>query len=139
MAKDDWKHTASARGKAAELRFGQLALERGWDLAMPLVEDLPYDVLVNRHALTEHGQEWERVQVKRSYLKDGYPTVNLVRHDGKRYNEADAHWLAAIEVETGRCWFIPFGDVCRYQRKRITADLEQHELSRTQKEEDDVY
>ena len=131
MGSQGWRQSASSRGKAAELRFTQLVLEMGWDAATPCVEDQPYDLLVHR------GESWEKVQIKRSYLKEGHPTVNLVRHDGCRYDADDADWLAAVEVETGRVWFVPFGEVAQYQRKRITADMYEHELSRTGGADDD--
>jgi hypothetical protein len=123
----DWKQTASARGKAAEMRFMQLALEEGWDLAVPVSEDSAYDCLVDRH---RHGS-YERVQVKRCWQKDGYPVVNLVRYDGARYGSEDADWLAAVEVESGICWFVPWLEVFSYTRKRITADMADFQLGGT--------
>ena len=132
--RDDWRQSASARGKAAELRFQQVVLETGWNVAMPVAEDLAWDVLIKR----DPAGYWETVQVKRCYSKRGYPTVNLVRHDGSRYQPTDAEWLAAVEVETGRIWLVPFREVAQYQRKRITKDMAQFELGRSGKGEDDA-
>ncbi|MCP3658119.1 MAG: hypothetical protein GY766_25000 [Herbaspirillum sp.] len=124
--------TASARGKAAELRFLQIVLEHGWSAAVPVAEDEPWDALISRF----ETWLWERVQIKRTYLKYGKPTVNLVRHDGKRYRPDDADWLAAVEVESGRIWLVPFDEVAQYQRKRITEDMACYEMRRTPQEED---
>lgn len=120
----DWKHTASARGKAAEMRFMQLALEEGYDVAVPVAEDSAYDVLID----PMRNGVFQRVQVKRCWDKDGSPTVNLTRFDGQRYAAGDAEWLAAVEVETGRTWMIPWEKVYHYTRKRITADLAEYLL-----------
>lgn len=127
----DWKQSASARGKAAELRLLQLVLELGWEAATPVVEDSAWDALLNR------GFGWERVQIKRAYPKKGHLTVNLVRHDKNRYAVDDADWLAAVEVETGRVWLVPFHEMAQFQRKRITADMAEYELGHTRREVDD--
>jgi ribosomal protein S12 methylthiotransferase accessory factor YcaO len=97
----------------------QLALERGWDVAVPVSEDSAYDVLIDRM----RAGTFERVQVKRTWEKDGKPTVNLTRFDGARYAERDADWLAAVHVETGTVWLVPWNDVFMYTRKRITPDM----------------
>ncbi len=108
----------------------QLVLEMGWELAEPVVDDSPWDMLINR------ADAWEKVQVKRCYPKHGCLTFNLVRNTGMRYEKTDADWLAAVEVETGRVWMIPFGEIAQYTRKRITADMAGYELGRTAQEED---
>ena len=100
----------------------QLALEAGWELASPVSEGSVWDALLNR------GEEWERVQVKRVWQKSGHPVVNMVRGDGVKYTTTDAEWLAAVEVETGRTWLIPWPEVCGVTRKRITLDLDQYLL-----------
>jgi hypothetical protein len=100
----------------------QLALEAGWELATPVSEGSVWDALLNR------GFMWERVQVKRVWHKAGHPVVNMVRGDGERYKSTDAEWLAAVEVESGRTWLIPFTEVAGVTRKRLTADLDQYLL-----------
>lgn len=97
----------------------QLALEAGWELASPVSEGSVWDALLNR------GEGWERVQVKRVWQKSGHPVVNMVRGDGLKYKHSDADWLAAVEVESGRTWLIPWDEVAGVTRKRITADLDQ--------------
>ena len=115
--------TTSCRGKAAELRFLQLALEAGWELALPVSEGSVWDALLNRGSY--YMEVWERVQVKRVWQKDGHPVVNMVRGDGEKYKHSDADWLAAVEVESGRTWLIPWSEVSGVTRKRITEDLDQ--------------
>lgn len=114
------KSTSAARGKVAELLFLQVALEQGWDVALPVSEDAAYDALVD-----ESGNgKFARVQVKRTWEKNGALVVNLVRSDGSRYRSTDADYLAAVDVYTRRVWFLPWETVYTYTRKQITADMD---------------
>lgn len=114
------KSTSSARGKVAELLFLQVALEQGWDVALPVSEDAAYDVLVD-----EVGDgKFARVQVKRTWEKNGALVVNLVRSDGSRYRRTDCDYLAAVDPYTQRVWYLPWDTVYTYTRKRITSDMD---------------
>lgn len=109
--------TASVRGMAAQHLFVAMALEFGWNPSLPVADDLEYDVL-----LEEADGSSSKVQVKRIYLKDGYRTVNLVRKDGSRYKRSDADWLAAVDMKAGKFYLVPWEEVYRFSRKRITDD-----------------
>lgn len=113
------KNQSALRGKIAELVFDRVMLEAGAFIARPLFEGLAFDRLLspdNCGAPTT----WRRVQIKRTYRrKDGSLVVNTVRTSGERYARNDADVLAAVDVETGEIWLIPWRLVYPYTRKVI--------------------
>lgn len=114
--------TATERGMAAQMFFVTLALEYGWEPAEPVSPDAPYDVLINDKP---NIPGWARVQVKRVYCKADqtkkeYPTVSLKRNSDKRYKRSDAEYLAAVDMDTQVVYLIPWEDVYRLTRLRIT-------------------
>ena len=123
---------SSTRGQAAVNFFIAWALEHGDDIAIPIHDARPWDVLINfkgREACTIHELTcWHRVQVKRIYTKDKHPTVNLMRRKG-HYEANDADYLAAVDMDRHLIYLIPWQDydgekyLYEYSRKRITDDL----------------
>lgn len=104
--------------------FLQRMLAGGYEVGIPVVDGV-WDALISID-----DYPWETVQVKRCYPKDGCPTVNLVRADGGRYHPGDVDWLAAVDVDAGLLWLIPFEEVCEYTRKRITSEYSDYLLEK---------
>jgi hypothetical protein len=101
----------------AQLMFETYVLQSGWDAYRPVREDSQCDLLVDRWV--ERWPEFtspiiERVQVKRVYMKGttddhpGFPTINLTRKNGDRYDIDQVDFIAAVNVDTGCIWVIPF-------------------------------
>lgn len=105
-----WADTAGIRGKVAELLVAAYCMEMGWDVYFPVREDSQCDLLIN--CIPHVGAfGMERIQVKRIYMKDGHPTINLKRKDGSRYDITEIDLIAAVNVDTRFIWLIPFEEL----------------------------
>lgn len=115
---------SAERGQVAELMFMQSLLDRGLIVFAPITPGACWDIgwqdKDSPPGLSDFGQ------VKRVYNKLGHPTINIVRHDGKRYNRWDADWLIAVNVNDQIVWKIPFYLVCHKSRMRLTSTWDKY-------------
>lgn len=93
---------AATRGRAAFHMFVSAALEAGFESFIPLAEESPADLLLLRNGA------YERVQIKRVFEHQGHPVINLKRRDGSRYKMSEIDTVAAVDVQKGLIWLIPF-------------------------------
>lgn len=112
-------NTSTQRGKAAELRAYAWLMEAGFEVCTPASDDTRIDVVYRRINMDGKHGPWLSAQIKRVYDKNGHPTCNLVRSNGQRYEEHDADFLFAVDED--KMWAIPFNEVCKYSRLRLTA------------------
>lgn len=103
-------NSAAIRGMQAQLLFEAWALGKGYEAYRPVHEDGQIDLLLREMVGTVSGQQarvWG-VQIKRTYEKDGHPTINLKRRDGSRYDHKQIDYFAAVDVERHTIQLIPF-------------------------------
>ena len=102
-----------ANGDLAELKVATDLLDRGYRIALPYGEDWNYDLILCR------GEKFERVQVKHA-RSDGRVVVVRCSSQSltsgrvrrvKRYTARTIDWLAAYDVTTDRCFYIPAGEL----------------------------
>jgi hypothetical protein len=117
-------NTPAARGKAAELRAMAWLIEGGFEVMIPAGDDSRVDVVYRRVSDDGMHGPWRSAQIKRVYWKKGFPTVNLVRASGDRYDAIDADYLFA--VDGSKMWAVPFHRVCHLSRMRLTAKHDQY-------------
>ena len=117
------KQTAAARGTAAELRAIAWLVEAGYEVAIPCNPDSRVDVVYRKQYADGMTGPWLSAQIKRTYDKSGFPTVNLVRSSGDRYDPTDATFLMAVGEE--KLWAIPFCSVAHKSRLRITKKYDE--------------
>lgn len=98
------------RGILTEKRFVTIALELGWDVAVPANPQLPYDIVVCIDGI------WKRVQVK-TVLKDsgrrsvgGFIAPIRKSSANRQYIEGDFDFLAAVRWPIA-CYLFPFSEV----------------------------
>jgi len=110
--------SAPTRGKSAQMFFVALALEYGWNPQLTLNEDLPFDVVIQKP-----GEPYAEVQVKRMFPRKGRsaPYVDM-KKQGQGYEADDADYLAAVDMERGRFYLIPWEEVYEVKRKAIQHD-----------------
>ena len=119
---------SSIRGEQAELAavFWMLSVNPKLQILRPVVDNGPVDLVWHAQGV------WNSAQVKRVYMKNGHPTINLVRHDGRTYEPDDADYIIAVQLfETGgvsRIWCIPMERVCANTRIRITSKYDKFEM-----------
>ena len=104
-----------ARGELAEIRFMLAAAARGFVVAKPWGDNLPFDFLVGS------GKRWYRVQVKLSSSRHwrGFH-VSCRRHNlRRRYTARQIDFLVAYIAPT-RTWYVIPVHVLR-GRKSITV------------------
>jgi hypothetical protein len=92
------------KGNLAEVEVIRHALRQGYRVAIPLGEDAPYDLVVDRSG------SLERVQCK--YVKsDGRSvTVRCRSTNGwatHKYTADEIDWIATFDATTDRCYFVP--------------------------------
>lgn len=115
------------KGLLSEKRFITIALELGWEVALPIDHGASYDLLVRR------GGAWETVQVKTvQRMKDGRVLIDIRRNtDGRsgHYKRSDFEYLVAIDWPKA-CYFVPYSAIC--QRKSISlkrsTEFEQYKI-----------
>jgi len=101
----------TSKAKAAQLLFLAAALERDWQVAVPIAEQAAWDVLVRGDS------GWWTVQVKCAYRRGGgkAPYVDTMKGGGygnhrttssRKYSSGDFDYLAAVDVSTREIWFI---------------------------------
>lgn len=117
-------NTPAARGKAAELRAMAWLIEGGFEVMIPAGDDSRVDVVYRRVSDDGMHGPWRSAQIKRVYLKQGHPTVNLVRASGERYDAIDADYLFA--VDGNKMWAIPFHKICQLSRLRLADKYTQY-------------
>jgi hypothetical protein len=117
---------SAIRGEAAELLCASVVLEAGWQWCWP-VAGRHYDGLVCFDE-ADPNTYW-RVQVKRIFMwtqkRGKTPAVNVRRGDDTRYDKNDADYLAAVDMEAGLVYLIPWEEV--YRKKRLTINHEKHQ------------
>ena len=93
--------SSKSRGELAEIRFMLAAAARGFVVAKPWGDNLPFDFLVGR------GKRFYRVQVKLSSARHcrGFQ-VNCRRSQGRRrYTARDIDFLVAY-ISPARTWYV---------------------------------
>lgn len=96
----------SAVAAEAEARFLIDCLQRGWLIAKPIQDGLPFDYLFQRNS----EEPWRRVQVKQAYPDKGRLSVNMRRSKGsttKPYGDGDFDFLYAT-WDGHKRWLIPW-------------------------------
>jgi PD-(D/E)XK endonuclease len=99
------------KGDRAEIEVARDLIRRGFRIAIPHGEDWDFDLIFSRPA----GHHLERVQVK--YCTSDAKVIELracshsltngrVRHT-KRYTAETIDWLAAYDVTTDQCYYVP--------------------------------
>ena len=117
-----------AKGDLAELRVATDLLDRGYRIAFPYGEDWNYDLILCR------GERLERVQVKYTCSDGRVVRVNCASQsltNGKvkkikRYTAEIIDWIAAYDVTTDRCFYVPariLGDGHRLLSLRLEPPL----------------
>jgi hypothetical protein len=95
------------KGTLAELEVMRCAIERGYRVSLPLSEDTPYDLVVERVGRNEALQ---RVQCKFT-KSDGRVVQVRCRTTNNwseiRYTPDLVDWIATYDVTTERCYFVP--------------------------------
>lgn len=96
--------TTKTKGDLGEGIVIAEALKRGYKVALPMGEDWPFDIIVQRHGKLERVQckytesDGEVVEVRcRS-------TSDWVRY---KYTAEDIDWIACYDKTSDRCYFIP--------------------------------
>jgi hypothetical protein len=111
-------NTSTQRGKAAELRAMAWLIEAGFEVFQPASDDSRVDLVYRRVNMNGKHGPWLSAQVKRVYDKNGFPTCNLVRSNGQRYQKDDVDFLFAVSETEMHA--IPFAFVHQYSRLRLT-------------------
>ncbi len=101
--------TRKAKGDLAEMRVAADLLERGYKIAFPYGEDWDYDIILSRE------DKLERVQVKYTRSDGQAIEIKCRTHSltngriraTKRYTAAIVDWVAAYDVTSDRCYYIP--------------------------------
>ncbi len=101
--------TRKAKGDLAEMRVAADLLERGHKVAFPYGEDWDYDIILSRE------DKLERVQVKYTCSDGQAIEIKCRTHSltngriraTKRYTAATIDWIAAYDVTSDRCYYIP--------------------------------
>jgi hypothetical protein len=96
-------------GLIGEARIVYEATKRGYSVARPLSNSLPYDLIIERNGV------FERVQIKTLHSNGSVIYVNthsMRRHeDGKKkyvyYAKEDFEWLAIVDITTDSCFYVP--------------------------------
>jgi hypothetical protein len=105
--------TLKEKGDLAELKVACDLRERGWGIAVPWGEDSDFDLIAYR------DERVERVQVKYTesdgavipvHCASASLTNGRVRHR-KRYTARTIDWLAVYDVTSGRCYYVPAGEL----------------------------
>lgn len=99
----------SRKGSIAEALVVADVIRRGYRVSIPYCADSPYDLLVDRQG------KIERVQVKFAQVIEGgirFPCATSRRV----YTSANVDWLAACEPISGRCYYVPAGQLGKGRR-----------------------
>jgi PD-(D/E)XK nuclease superfamily protein len=95
-------------------------LRRGFQIALPLGHDLPFDIIAI------HGHELYRVQCKYSASK-GDSVIIRCRRTGQRstthYIDKNIDWFANFDETTGRCFYIPSSELGPNGRNQYSIRL----------------
>jgi hypothetical protein len=112
-----------ARGEQAEALALVFLLARtgNTDVAKPMTSNGPADIVWRTQDKDGAWGGWQSAQVKRVYMKDGHPTVNMSKRTGKRYAESDADWVMAVDVDALELWLIPMHEASKKTRIRLTS------------------
>ena len=113
MGSLDGPRTRKGKGDLAELKVACGLLERGYQIAMPYVEDWDFDLILLRDG------SLERVQVKHSVSKNGVIPVKCRSHSltngkvrqTKHYTARTIDWMAIYDRTTDRCFYIRASDL----------------------------
>lgn len=100
MAITKWK------GQLAEIAVIRDAVHRGYRVSLPMSEDCPYDLVVERSG------RLERVQCKYTENKGSYVEVRCRTSNAAcqiRYTCADVDWLATYDAVDDVCYYVPAG------------------------------
>jgi len=92
------------KGLLSEKRFVTIALELGWEVALPVDTSAAYDLLINR------DKSWKKVQIKtiRSRLnRTKYVDIRRGRRNEYKYVNSDFDLLAVVDWPH-TCYVIPF-------------------------------
>ncbi len=114
------------KGTISELNFAAKALELGWDVCTPLIDEKGYDYVINR------GQNWETVQVKTATLYEKRPGYwyTVCDFTNGRGNPRDLQKfdLLAVVLEN-RCWLIPINEIPGSRYISMTLKLDKYLIS----------
>lgn len=102
----------SRKGSIAEALVVADVIRRGYRVSIPYCADSPYDLLVDREGRIE------RVQVKfAQVIKDGirFPC----RSTRRTYTSSNIDWLAACEPISGKCYYVPAGELGSGRRSMV--------------------
>ena len=131
-------HISSVTGKVSELTAAMALLNIGWEVAMPVVDEV-YDLVGKDPA----NGEWATMQVKtlrKRTDRDGtWYVINGARGNGENYSADEIDYMLGVDAETGdvymtECrnlseyWQRPGGDGAKYRWVKLTAEKEAGEL-----------
>jgi len=80
------------------------AMKKGHKVAIPVGEDWPFDLIVQRNGVLE------RVQCKYTESNGAFVEVKCRSTNGfldYRYTDKDIDWLAVYDKTTDRCYYLP--------------------------------
>ena len=101
MAVTKWK------GQLAEVEVIRDSVERGYRVSLPMSEDCPYDLVVERRGRCDR---LERVQCKYVESNGEYVVVRCRTTNRTceiRYTDHDIDWIATFDATTKQCYYVP--------------------------------
>ena len=115
------------KGDLAEMKVACDLLGRGYKIAFPYGEDWDYDLILRR------GHTLERMQVKYTRSDGVSMEIRCYSHSltngkvraTKRYTAGTIDWLAAYDVTTDRCYYLPAALLGPEGRRTLTLRVRQ--------------
>jgi hypothetical protein len=101
MAATKWK------GQIAEVAVISEAVKRGYRVSLPMSEDCPYDLVIERIGRDDH---LARVQCKYTESTGAFVLVRCRTSNQSceiRYTADDVDWIATYDATTQDCYFVP--------------------------------
>jgi hypothetical protein len=111
------------KGQIAEVAVIREAIQRGYRVSLPMSEDCPYDLVIERVGRCEL---LERVQCK--YVEsDGRSVLVRCRTSNQsceiRYTSSHVDWIATYDATTQTCYYVPSALLGPNGRTAITLRL----------------
>lgn len=97
-------------GCIAELKFPIFCYRHGWDVAIPVFNNAPYDALIRGYK----NNQWQSVQIKQAYLYHNRLRVDLRKKSQRRkvsYSPGDFDLLGVYNPVDNQWYIIPQQDI----------------------------
>jgi PD-(D/E)XK endonuclease len=123
-------NTPIGKGDYGELMIAADLLRRGFRVAKPITHESRYDLIA------VDGTNFYRVQCKLSSSAKGVLVVKCRRtgkHKQTRYTQTDIEWLAAFDLTTGVCYYLPSSLLGPDGRTEIVIRLKKSKNSQSKK------